>query len=91
MNQAPMDEDCDFEHSRLSGVFIRDGIVVDVEIYRAAGTQDPWQLEVVHLTGGCTAWPARFATELAAFRAFCEAIVDYGISSFTRPQLKRLH
>jgi hypothetical protein len=62
-----MDDDRDFEHSPLSGSFSRDGETVDVEIYRYAGTQDPWQLVVIDLSsGGCTAWKEAFATDQEA-------------------------
>lgn len=86
-----MEEDRDFEHSPLSGAFTHDGITVEVEIYRFAGTQDPWRLEVVDQKGGCTAWQQGFVTEQDAYRAFCETVVDAGIGSFADPQPTRLH
>ena len=76
------DEDRDFEHSTLSGPFTRDGETVDVEIYRFAGTQDPWQLAVVHMASGSTEWQERFATEQDAYRAFMEAVERDGLASF---------
>lgn len=70
------DDDRDFEHSPLSGTFSRDGESVDVEIYRYAGTQDPWQLVVIDLSSGrCTAWQKTFATDQEAYQAFT-AMVD---------------
>jgi hypothetical protein len=42
---AVMDgDDHEFKHSPLSGTFCREGEAVSVEIYRYAGTQDPWRL-----------------------------------------------
>ncbi|MGU3329583.1 hypothetical protein ACLBXB_21900 [Methylobacterium mesophilicum] len=76
------DEDRDFEHSALSGSFTHDGETVDVEIYRFAGTQDPWQLAVVHMSSGSTEWQERFATEQDAYRAFAETVERDGIASF---------
>ncbi|TXN40939.1 hypothetical protein [Methylobacterium sp. WL7] len=76
------DGDRDFEHSALSGTFTHDGETVDVEIYRFAGTQDPWQLAVVHMASGSTEWQERFATEQDAYRAFMEAVERGGLASF---------
>jgi hypothetical protein len=78
------DEDREFEHSPLSGSFSRDGETVDVEIYRYAGTQDPWQLVVIDLSsGGCTAWSETFATDQEAYEAFTEMVEADGMASFT--------
>lgn len=67
MSLPPTDDDREFEHSPLSGTFSRDGGKVDVEIYRYAGTQEPWRLEVIDLSSGrCTAWLATFATDQEA-------------------------
>lgn len=76
------DEDRDFEHSTLSGPYIRGGETVDVEIFRFAGTQDPWRLTVVHMSSGATEWRERFATELDAYRAFMKAVERDGLASF---------
>lgn len=79
-----MDDDRDFEHSPLSGSFSRDGETVDVEIYRYAGTQDPWQLVVIDLSsGGCTAWKEAFATDQEAYAAFAAMVEADGMASFT--------
>jgi hypothetical protein len=40
-----LDDERDLEHSPLPGPFTRDGVTVEVETYRYAGTQDPWRLE----------------------------------------------
>ena len=49
------DEDCEFEHSPLSGPFTSNGHTVEVEIYCLAGTLQPWRMEVGHFFG-CTRW-----------------------------------
>jgi hypothetical protein len=77
------DEDREFEHSPLSGSFSRDGETVDVEIYRYAGTQDPWQLVVIDLSsGGCTAWKETFATDQEAYDAFTAMVEAHGMAPF---------
>lgn len=59
------DEDYEFESSPLSGLFTCDGHEVEVEIYRLAGTQDRWRMEVIHFSG-CTRWQDTFATDVGA-------------------------
>lgn len=77
------DEDREFEHSPLSGSFGRDGAFVDVEIYRYADTQDPWQLVVIDLSsGGCTAWQQTFTTDREAYDAFTAAVEADGMTAF---------
>ena len=84
MSQPPIDDDRDFEHSPLSGTFSRDGEQVDVEIYRYAGTQDPWQLVVVDLSSGHpTAWAETFATDQEAYAAFTARVEADGMAPFT--------
>jgi len=76
-----MDDDCDFEHSPLSGRFTRDGIMVDVEIYRDAGTQDRWHLAVIDLSSGrCTDWRETFATDQEAYEAFTTMVEANGLA-----------
>lgn len=86
-----MEDDREFEHSPLSGEFTRGDITVDVEIYRTADTQDLWELEVVSLSGGCTRWQKRFATEREAYEAFMTMVEAGGIASFAgvRPKLRQ--
>ena len=84
MSKPPAEEDHDFEHSPLSGTFSRDGEQVDVEIYRYAGTQDPWQLVVVDLSSGRpTAWAETFATDQEAYDAFNAMVEADGMAPFT--------
>lgn len=86
-----MGDDHDFEHSPLSGVVTRNGVTVEVEIYRIAGTQDPWQLEVVHISGGCTRCRASFLTEEDAYTAFMAMAHADGLATFTRDRPKPRH
>jgi hypothetical protein len=84
-------DNCDFEHSTLSGEFTRDGVTVEVEIYRTAGSEELWRLEVVSISGGCTRWHQRFATEQEAFEAFIAMADADGIASFTQPVSQPRH
>lgn len=87
----PRDDDCDYEHSSLSGPFTCDNETVDVEIYRFAGTQDPWQLAVVHMSGGSTEWQERFATEEDAYAAFLKVAEESGLASFCARPSESVH
>jgi hypothetical protein len=91
MIPTPDFDDCEFDHSPLSGEFTRDGITVEVEIYRTVGSQEPWRLEVVSISGGCTRWLQRFATEQEAFEAFMAVVGTDGIASFAQPVDKPRH
>ncbi|GJE62516.1 hypothetical protein [Methylobacterium trifolii] len=82
------DEDCDFEHSPLSGWFTRNGVTFEVEIYRRAGTQDPWRLEIVYQSFGCIAWTERFATDQEAYRAVSEAVDGGRVSLLAEAQAR---
>ncbi len=59
--------------SKFSGVFIEDGLSVDVRIYRYAH-EDFWRMETDdgdHLT---VTWSQRFATDQEAWRTFLETV-----------------
>ncbi|GJE60737.1 hypothetical protein [Methylobacterium trifolii] len=85
------DEDCDFEHSPLSGPFTRDGVMVEVEIYRSEGSQDLWRLEIVDESVGCIAWTERFATDQEAYRAFTEAVEKGRVRLFVEAKADKVH
>lgn len=70
------------EHSSLSGLFTRDGITVEVQIYRFAGTADAWVLEVVDQEGSSTVWTESFFTDQAAHKAFLRAVEKDGMGQF---------
>ncbi|MGU3467615.1 hypothetical protein ACLBXO_22465 [Methylobacterium sp. C33D] len=84
------DEDYDFESSPLSGLFTRDGHEVEVEIFRFAGTQDRWRMEVIHFSG-CTRWHDTFATDADAHAAFLATIEVTGIGSFVGDRPKAVN
>ncbi|WP_267428146.1 hypothetical protein [Methylobacterium sp. GC_Met_2] len=84
------EEDCEFEHSPLSGPVTRDGETVEVEIYRFPGTPECWRMEVVH-TSGCTRWDTTFATDAEARTAFDTMVDTVGIASFVGSRPKTLN
>ena len=86
-----MDEDdCDFEHSPLSGPFTHDGQTVDLEIYRFPGVPESWRMEVVHRSG-CIRWDTTFATDADAHAAFVAMVDAVGIASFVGDRPKARH
>lgn len=67
--------------SPLSRIVFRDGITVQVNIFRIEG--DPyWALEVVNAHGTSTVWDEVFATDEAAFRVFAETVEGEGMETF---------
>lgn len=79
-------EDREIECSPLSGRLTREGVTVEVKIYRFAGTDEPWQLEVTDSEGGSTVWDEVFRTAKDARRAFNHAVEEDGIASFLVPR-----
>ncbi|MCJ2114101.1 hypothetical protein MKK64_23310 [Methylobacterium sp. E-025] len=72
----------EIEDSPLAGSVTRDGVTVQVHIYRFADTADEWTLEVVDHEGGHTAWTGTFANDEDAFEAFEHAVAKDGIRWF---------
>ena len=83
--------DCEIEYSPLSARVTRDGVTVDVKIYRFAGSDDPWQLEVVGHGGGSTVWNDPFPTAQDAYSAFNEVVEEDGMASFAAASGVTLH
>ena len=76
--------------SPLSRKFTRDGITIEILIYRIDA--DPaWQLEVVDAAGGSTVWEDLFATEQDALNEAFQTIASEGIASFSRDPDQKLH
>jgi hypothetical protein len=76
--------------SPLSRKFTRDGITIEILIYRIEA--DPaWQLEVVDAEGGSTLWEDLFATEQDALNEAFQTIALEGIASFRRDPEQKLH
>ena len=76
--------------SKLSRKFTRDGITIEILIYRVDA--DPsWQLEVVDAAGGSTVWEDLFETEQDALNEAFQTIASEGIASFSRDPEQKLH
>lgn len=76
------DEDPEIEFSKLGGVVERDGVTVDVHIYRIADRTEGWALEVVALDGTSTAWQDLFVTEQNALDEFERTVREDGMIEF---------
>ncbi|KQO59232.1 hypothetical protein ASF24_13815 [Methylobacterium sp. Leaf86] len=78
--------DRELEHSPLGGPITRDGHTVTVHIYRFAGTEDVWTLEVVGQDGGSLVWTETFTDDVGAYEAFERAVAEDGIRSFSEDE-----
>jgi hypothetical protein len=67
--------------SPLSKIVSRDGITVQVAIFKFAEDQG-WTLEVVNEAGTSTVWEDPFDTDTAAFEAFLRAVEAEGMDTF---------
>ncbi len=67
--------------SGLSRKFTRDGITVEVCIYRLE-TQSEWNLEVVNSKGTSSAWDDLFPSEEAANEEFLRTLDEEGMAAF---------
>ncbi len=75
------DNQPEMEHSDFAGEFTDDGVTVLVDIFRAAGSQDAWSMEVIDQEEGLTVWEEPFATDKEAFEEFLATIQRDGIRS----------
>ena len=76
-----MDDDYELVFSTLSRRMTRDGITIDVQIYRGKD-EEGWLLEVVDHLGGSTVWDDRFSTDAEAWQEVLATIEAEGIGSF---------
>lgn len=75
------DRDPNLITSGLSRTITRDGITVEVKIYRLE--HDPrWALEVVNENGTSTVWDCLFDTDDEAFAAFELTLEEEGMEAF---------
>lgn len=85
-----MDDETKLIISRLSRSITRDGITVDVHIFRSGGEVE-WALEVVDGDGASTLWEDRFATEQDALNEVFQTIAVEGMGCFVRDPGQKLH
>jgi len=74
--------------SPLNGDMRRDGITIDVQIYRGEDEQ-VWILEVIDAAGTSIIWEDRFATDLAALDELKREIAANGMNQFNPHMQKR--
>ena len=85
-----MQEEYEIENSRLSRRISKDGMTVEVHIFR--GEDDPgWILQVVDQEGGSTVWDDLFPTEEEALAEALNTIETEGIACFVRAPSSYLH
>jgi hypothetical protein len=75
-------EDSQIEVSPLSCTVTRDGLTVDVLIYRLGAESAGWTLQIVSEEQSSTIWEDVFATDNDAYAEFCEVLQADGIRSF---------
>jgi hypothetical protein len=85
------DANIEIESSPLCRKMERDGIKIEILIYRIEGTNEGWSLEVVDEEGTSIVWDDLFDTDQAALDEFCRAIEEEGISAILRPTDDELH
>src|SRR5690349_9081693 len=78
-----MSDDYPVAHSPLECEVTRDGITVEICIYR--GPEDPgWLLEVVDEEGGSTIWEDHLASDQEALDLAMKTIEEEGIETFSK-------
>ncbi|MEY9629909.1 hypothetical protein [Sinorhizobium fredii] len=85
------ENDQQYEFSEFSGEFVDDDMMVVIGIYRPAGTNLDWTLEVVDQEGYSTVWDDSFATDREAFEEFLATIQRDGIHSFLEQSIHSVH
>ena len=85
-----MTNDYPIIHSPLQRRVTRDGISVDVMIYRGED-EGGWILEVVDHLGGSRVWDDRFPTDRAALYEAMATIEVEGIGSFAATEARVVH
>jgi hypothetical protein len=85
-----MDDETKIITSRLSRKISRDGMTVEVNIFRGEGDPE-WTLEVVDQEGASTVWEDTFANEQDALNEVFQTIATEGISSFLRAPEQKFH
>ena len=83
-------EDYPIAHSPLERRVTRDGVTVDVQIYRGED-ETGWLLEIVDHLGGSTVWNETFPSDEAALAEAMETIEQDGIASFAEDRPSLLH
>jgi hypothetical protein len=91
MREPGVEDEYEIEHSPLSADVTRDGMTVQVRIYRLKDRSEGWSLEVVDHEGASTVWDELFQTDNAAFDEFVATVNREGIGCFLRAPETRLN
>jgi uncharacterized protein len=84
-------DDIKIESSPLGQVLQRDGVEIEILIYRIEGVDDDWTLEVVDAGNNSTVWDDPFETDQLALNEVMQTIEEEGISALLRPSDDLLH
>lgn len=68
--------------SSLSGTITRDGITVDVQIYRLERDPHEWSLEVINGKRTSIVWDDTFLSDKLAYEALLKTIEEEGMECF---------
>jgi hypothetical protein len=79
-----MDDEIEIENSPLSREIVRDGVTVDIRIYRGSD-DEAWLLEVVNERNTSIVWDEQFPTDQAALNEALREIEEEGIAVFLDP------
>ena len=71
--------DPEIEVSPLSGTMTRDGVTVELAIYRMAGSNEGWTLVVIDAASTSNVWDDRFVTDDEAYAEFGRCLDEEGI------------
>ena len=85
------DDDIEIESSPLCQRLKRDGVEIEIFIYRTKGSDEGWSLEVVDEEDASTVWDELFDTDQAALDELMQTIEEEGISAMLRPPDDELH
>jgi hypothetical protein len=86
-----MPKKLELEHSELAGEFIDDGVTVLVDIFRPAGTNGDWKMEVITQDEDLIEWEEPFATDREAFDEFLATVARDGIRTFLEEEDPAVH
>ena len=85
-----MDDEYKIINSPLSQKLSREGMTIEVMIYRGEHDAE-WILEVIDHAGGSTVWEATFASEQDALNEVFQTIAAEGIGCFVVDPIQKLH
>lgn len=85
------DDDLELEFSSLNGKVSRDGLTVEVFIYRGKDSDEGWILEVEDWEQGSTVWENKFSTDKEAYAEFHRVLENRGIEAFVDDSVPDSH